>query len=594
MNSNSLVFPGFGEVLKVARALKKNSYSNEIRIAFLRNSTLERIAPYLEYLLLLNQIKPTFYYSEYDNYFQEVLGESTGLAAFNPNLIIVSLDSRLELDSIFHDYNSLTKEAAKKCLESTREKVEKIVLGLRKKFNVPIILNGFELPCYPALGLHDSQNIHGQVNSIRLLNLELVSFCHSISGVFFLDLDLILQRSGGALGLDNRFWFIEKNPYNQRVLQELAKEYFVFIENFNGKLKKVLVIDLDNTIWGGIVGEDGLNGIKLGPTYPGSAFVDFQRGLLNLYKKGVLLAISTKNNMADVLDVIRNHPDMVLREEHFTVIKANWENKAKNIREIADEINVGLNSLVFIDDNPFEIELVRAEIPEVLSILMPKNCPTGYMAHLNSFPIFNSITLSEEDKSRPEMYRQETQRNAMRSDFSNVEEYLRSLEMNAFFYLNDHFNAPRVAQLCQKTNQFNLTTIRYLEVDINAMIDDPACDVIAVRLEDRFGDMGIIAAIVIRYTGSVGTIDSLMVSCRALGRNLESAMMAYVAALAESRRATDIQSEYRRTNKNSQVEKFYDKREFQCMSEEGASIKHYEVKTHVLKAALSPDYIKIS
>ena len=594
MNSKSVVFPEFGEILKVARALKKNLYPNGIKIAFLRNSTLERLVPYLEYMLLLNQIRPTFYFSEYDNYFQEVLGESNELTVFNPNVIIVSMDSRLELDAIFYDYTSLSQEDAKSHLESTRVKIESVILGLRKKFDVPIILNGFELPSYPTLGLLDAQNPRGQVSSIRLLNLELVSFCNNMKGVYFLDLDLVLQRSGGENSLDNRFWFIEKNPYSQKLLQELTIEYFHFIANFKGILKKVLVLDLDNTIWGGIVGEDGLNGVKLGHTYPGSAFVDFQRAILDIYRKGVLLAICSKNNMSDVLDVIRNHPDMVLREEHFTIIKANWENKVKNIREIADELNVGLNSLVFIDDNPFEVEAVKAEIPEVLSILMPKDNPTGYRIHLSLYPIFNFITLSDEDKSRSQMYRQETRRNVLRADFTNVDDYLRSLEMNAYFNLNDHFCSARVAQLCQRTNQFNLTTIRYSDVEITSMINDPACDVIAVRLEDRFGDMGVIGAVIIRYVDCVGSIDSLMVSCRALGRNLESAIVMYVGRLVETRGVIKVRAEYRPTNKNAQVEKFYDNNAFHLMSESAGTTKYYELETLVFKNQSSPDYIKIS
>lgn len=589
----SRAFPIFNEILKKNRESKKKNYSNEIKIAFLRNSTVERVIPFLEFLLFSDGIKAVFYFSEYENYYQEILNPESGLNLFKPDLIFVSLDTRLELEEIYYDFNSLESQSVQSKLLETKNKIEKIIDGIKKNHQVPIVLHGFEIPFYPSLGLYDSQNIRGQLNSIRRLNLDLVDFCSKLSGLYFLDLELVLSRAGGPAELDHRFWYTEKNPYSHTALKELAKEYFSFIQNFKGKMKKCLIVDLDNTLWGGIIGEDGFNGIKLGNSYPGSAFIDFQRSILNLYKRGIILAICSKNNLEDVLEVLKNHPDMVLREHHFAIIKANWNNKAQNIRDIATELNIGLDSLVFIDDNPFEVNLVQSEIPEVMSLLLPKENPTNYKSYFEKLFIFNGLTLSEEDKNRSEMYRQETKRKSVQTEFSNVDDYLKSLEMKVTFSINQSFTASRVAQLSQRTNQFNLTTIRYNDEDIQSLIDSPDADVLAVKLEDRFGDLGIIGAAILKYHESSAVIDSLMISCRALGRGVEDAIAAFIYRKVYERGKIVIQSEYRSTNKNSQVKNFYDKRMFELLSSD-ETFRTYSVQTAVALTFKIPEYISIS
>jgi FkbH-like protein len=593
METLSKTFPPFNEVMKKVRELKKKEYKAQIKIAVLRNSTLERVVPFLEYLLLGEGIKPDFYFSEYDNYYQELLNPNGGLKKFAPDIIILSLDSRMELSEIFDEYNSLNKEDVASKIDETKEKIEKILGNIKNEYKIPVILHGFEVPAYPSLSLYDSQNIHGQVNSVRRLNLNLVELCNIIPGTYFLDMDLVLNRAGGSNEIDNRFWHLEKNPYTHNVLKEIAREHSAFILSLRGKIKKCLIVDLDNTLWGGIIGEDGFDGIKLGNTYPGSAFVEFQQAIFNLYKRGIILGICSKNNEADILEVLKNHPDMVLKENHFSIMKVNWNNKAQNIKEIAKELNIGLDSIVFVDDNPFEINLIQTEVPEVTSILMPKENPTSYRSFFEKLNLFNTLTFSEEDKSRSDMYRQDVKRKSVQVDFTNVEDYLKSLEMKLTFYKNDHFIVSRVSQLSQRTNQFNLTTIRYSEEDIQAMVNGQNADVIAIKLEDRFGDLGIIGAAILKYDHQSALIDSLMISCRALGRNIEDAIMNYLYSTAQKRNMPVIRSEFRPTNKNSQVQEFYDKRMFKVI-EGTESAKKYEISTGVALGLETPSYIHIA
>jgi FkbH-like protein len=585
-------FPTHNELLKKIRELQAREYESQIKIAILRNSTLEGIVPFLSYLLLVEGINPVFYFSDYNNYYQELLSAESNLIKFSPDIIFLSFDTRIELRKFIYEFTSLSNKDIFSLFDGTKENIKNILKNIKDKFKVPIILNGFEVPAYPSLSLFDSQNSNGQVNSIRKLNLDLVEISNNFNGVYFLDIDLVLARAGGINAFDYRFWYLQKNPYSRNALAEISKEYVAFILSMRGKPKKCLVVDLDDTLWGGIIGEDGFDGIKLGNSYPGSAFVDFQHSILNLYKRGIFICICSKNNEADVLDVIRNHPDMVLRESNFSIIKVNWISKSKNIKEIAKELNISLDSIVFIDDSPFEINLIQTELPEVTSILLDRNNPSEYPLFFESLGLFNAISFSEEDRARSKMYLQEVKRKSIQVEYENLDEYLKSLKMKVTFFENDHFTTSRIFQLSQRTNQFNVTTIRYSEEDIKEFINDSNIDVIAIKLEDKLGDLGVIGAVILKYSKKILFIDSLMISCRALGRNLENAIMKYIYDCARKRSIKFMAAELRFTNKNSQVHSFYESYGFQVI-EINESIKKYKISIEDLKANKFLNYIDI-
>jgi FkbH-like protein len=322
------------------------------------------------------------------------------------------------------------------------------------------------------------------------------------------------------------------------------------------------VLDCDNTLWGGVVGEDGIAGIKLGASAPGSGFVEFQAAILDLYHRGILLAINSKNNEADVLEVLEHHPQSLLRPRHFAAMRVNWNDKATNLREIAAQLNIGLDALVFADDNPVECRLVRERVPEVVTIELPSD-PSRYARLLRDLPYFDTLTLSDEDKRRTEMYRAEAQRSQLQASSGSMDEFLASLEMVLTLRAGDPFTTPRIAQLTQKTNQFNLTTRRYTEAEIEAAIADPRRTVVCAELTDTFDRSGIIAVAITHDEGDSGEgetiIDTLLMSCRVIARGVEHALIAHVASEARARGRRVLVGEFLPTAKNGQVAGLYER-----------------------------------
>jgi FkbH-like protein len=316
-------------------------------------------------------------------------------------------------------------------------------------------------------------------------------------------------------------------------------------------------------LWGGIIGEDGLPGIKLGKTHPGSAYYEFQQEILNLFNRGIILAVCSKNESEDVLQVFRNHPDMLLKEKHIAAFKVNWEDKPANLRRIAQELNIGLDSLVFVDDSQFEADLVRTALPEVEVIHLPENRAVEYKYILASCGLFDTLALSEEDKNRGAMYKAEAARKELLSTTTDMKTYLSSLEMQLEIRFPDTFSTPRVAQLTQKTNQFNLTTRRYSESNIREFLEASNSDVILLKVRDKFGDYGIVGACILRYDEVTALIDSFLLSCRVIGRGVEEAFLAEALKLAAQKNCQIVVGEYYASAKNAQVKDFYVKQGFQ-------------------------------
>jgi FkbH-like protein len=309
-----------------------------------------------------------------------------------------------------------------------------------------------------------------------------------------------------------------------------------------------------------------MDGIKLGGTYPGSCYEAFQREILNLNDRGVILALCSKNNEEDVRDVLRSHPDMLLREKHFATWQINWNDKVTNLRKIAERLNIGLDALVFADDGRFECDFVRENLPQV-EVLHLGNEPSAYARLLNSEAHFDSLTLSHEDGVRTQMYQAEAQRQELQESAASLPEYLARLQMVATLGAADDITIPRIAQLTQKTNQFNLTTRRYSESDIRAFSVDPAVEVLYMRLRDRVSDLGLVGVAILKYEARVAQIDTLLLSCRALGRGAEECLLAHCLKSAGARGVARVLGSYSRTSKNAQVADFYSRCGFARVSQ---------------------------
>jgi FkbH-like protein len=347
---------------------------------------------------------------------------------------------------------------------------------------------------------------------------------------------------------------------------DLAREWLRLIHPLSGKVAKVLALDLDNTLWGGVIGEDGLDGIKLGHEYPGAAYLELQRVILDLRDRGVLLAICSKNNPRDALEVFERHPHMLLKQEHFAALKINWEDKASNLRAIARDLNLGSDSIAFFDDNPAEREFVRAHAPEVMVLDFPSE-PTKLAETLRSAAVFERLTLSSEDRERSRYYAQDRQRAELEASSSSLEDFYRSLELVVELSPVADGTLARTAQLTQKTNQFNLTTRRYGEPEIAALRNDPGVDVLTVRTSDRFGDNGLVGVAIVKRSEDAAELDTLLLSCRVIGRTIETALLAHVIESERARGATRLLGKFVATKKNGPARDFFPKHGFRCLCE---------------------------
>ena len=377
-------------------------------------------------------------------------------------------------------------------------------------------------------------------------------------GIPILEIAEIARNMGRDKFYSRRMWYLGSIPFSMSGEKAIAEEISRAWNAIKGNRKKCLVLDLDNTLWGGVIGEDGLYGIELSATKEGSRFMDFQKRIKDLKDQGVLLTIASKNNEEDALEAIREHPDMVLRQDDFVTIKANWEPKTINIQNIAKELNIGLDSLVFVDDSPIERELVKNALPEVHVPDFPKDT-----SMLESFAIeisrkyFPILKLTDEDLNKTNQYKVEQKRNEIRQKSISIEEYLESLEMKKTFRQIDETDVTRAAQLTQKTNQFNLTTRRYTESDIWNMKRSEDHQVWIGELEDKFGSYGKVILAIVKFEENAAIVDTFLMSCRVMGRNIEKDFLSEIEKEVSLKGKNRIIGAYISTTKNSVVKDFW-------------------------------------
>lgn len=583
----------FSEITKLVGSLDdKEGDWILLKIAFLRNITIDPIIPYIKFLCFKENIKADIYMGEYDNVIQDVMNAErrSTLYKFNPDIIIICLKLETLAGILVENFSDLnTKEINNEAIRIINY-IDNILQKIRKNSNITILLHNFEVPVYPSFGVLDYQDHSKQVNTIRKINFDLLDIVSKYTSTYIVDIDMLKSTIGYLNFIDNRYWNIAKAPYTREAFKIIAKEYIKFIRILKGKNKKCLVLDCDNTLWGGIIGEDGINKIKIGKTHPGSAYLEFQQAILNLYNRGILLAICSKNNVQDVLEVLEEHPDMILRKKHFVSMRINWNDKVSNLKGIAKELNIGLDSIVLIDDSEFEINLVKKLLPEVEAVQLPKD-PSSYRDLLNSSGLFDTLTFSEEDWMRNEMYRTEISRREAELQVTTLDDYYKYLEMVVTIKNVDEFSIPRISQLTQKTNQFNLTTKRYAESEIKKLAESKDTDVRYLHLKDRFGDSGIVGVVILKEQGKEVFIDTFLLSCRVIGRGIEEAFLKDCVNIAKKRGCESIIGIYIPTKKNGQVEDFYKNHSFSHIEKNSNGAKY----SFLLKKIYPdfPDYFKL-
>ena len=560
----------YGDIVNCVEKLDRTPDKREVfKISFFRNITIDLMVPYIKFLCYQDNIRPRIDLGNYDTIMQDITGSNGKTDYADSNLIIVCMYQRMAARKLYFNFSSLSDAEVEGETTGIIAYIDNVLSEIRRRTHAPILIHNFEIPVYPAFGILDYQHTNRQVNAFRRINQQIIASAGKHESVYVLDMDLLQSRHGSLHITDERFWHMARAPYSREGYFSIAREYMKFIRSLRGRRKKCLVLDCDNTLWGGIIGEDGLEGIQIGQTYPGSAFREFQEAILNLYNRGVLLALCSKNNPEDVEEVLDKHPDMVLRRKHFVSVRVNWGDKASNIKQIAKELDIGLDSLVFVDDNEFETNMVKSMVPEVNVLLLPKE-PAEYRRILEERGYFDCVFFSEEDKKRSEMYRAEAKRREAKEQFgaSSIEEYLKFLEMEVNIGRAGDFHVPRISQLTQRTNQFNLTTRRYAESDIKRFMEGVDSEVFYVSMKDRFGDNGVVGAAVMTYEGENAFVDVFLLSCRVIGRGIEDALLKVCVDEAIQRDCENIFGTYIPTKKNSLVAGFYDKHGFSMVEKE--------------------------
>jgi FkbH-like protein len=421
--------------------------------------------------------------------------------------------------------------------------------------------------------------------AIAMFNAAVAEEAATYPNVRFIDSDDILREIGRAAAVDFRFYFRGKALFTAVYLNELSRRVMSMSRAFGAVYYKAIVLDCDNSLWGGIIGEDLLSGIKIDPyDFPGNIFWRIQQELVALQQAGVLLCLCSKNNAADVDEVFRSHPHMVLKDDHVILKMVNWNDKPSNIREISKLLNIGLESIIFIDDSEFECSTVRAQLPEVRTCQVPKSLSDypALLSEIREWCLGSGIT--EESKAKTEQYRQRARAEGARQAFGSQEEFLASLDLRVEIFRDHLKSTPRISELTQKSNQFNVTTRRYSQSDIETLMVSADVTVYSLLVEDKFGSAGLTGVLIMRWDGAMAVVDSFLMSCRVIGRGVELCIWTQVLADARRHGCKTMRAEYLRTAKNSQVEDFFDRIGMRLVSQSDVR-RLYETPIHLIKPA---------
>jgi FkbH-like protein len=539
-----------------------------MKIAFLTSYNLDIFSKKFEKFLANNNPEHKIWWNSYGLHEQSVYDETSSLYKLNPDLIIIHYEIEWLLGDLIYDVLSLSELNREKFLEEVKTKINSLVKVLIEKLpKTKIVFENYIPRSFTSLGPLDTNIILGINEIVSSLNNYLLHLKNGLGEQLIIhNYAGLVSEHGRTNCFDTRLYRLAKNPFATSFYNNLFVHYTEIIDSISSPRKKCIVVDLDNTLWGGVVGQDGFDKIEIGGSGSGEAFVQFQKTLLNYYRKGIFLAVCSKNNYDDALEVIEKHPDMLLRKEYFSSLKINWIDKASNIKSIAQDLNIGTDSIVFLDDNPAECELVKQQMPEVEVINLTGD-PDNYIKQLLETNSLKTVSITEEDISRNIMHSADDKRKDFAQNFTNLDEYYKSLDMHGYIFVNDQSQISRIAQLTQKTNQFNLTTKRYSVEDIKKFMSDNLHRVYSLKLTDKFGDNGIVLVAIVNLKKSEWSIDSFLMSCRVIGRQAETALLNEIINDAIKENIFILKGEFIKTKKNAPAEEFYKNHEFELIND---------------------------
>lgn len=565
------------EYITLSRDLIKNKTFKNIRAALVSNFTIQGLAETLNILSHDQGVNLEGYTAPYNQYAQEILNTSSGLYSSRPDVIFLILDS----ESFLGDFNyfpyRLNETQRKEFITKKFEEFKEVLITLESKVKSKIIINTLLIPPYSSRGILEGKQPWGLRKCIMHFNDLLEDFSRAHSQVFTFDFNVFASKVGHTHLQNNKLKYLGDMKISPPSLVKLAFEYMSYILPLASIIKKCIVLDLDNTLWGGVIGEDGIGHIRLGPEKDGKPFLDFQKRILELSERGIILAINSRNNSDEVLEVMRNHKYMLLKEEHFACMKVNWQDKVTNMNEIANELNIGLESMIFIDDDSTQRELVKSLLPQVFVVDLPVDS-SEYAKSIEEMISFNTFSVTDEDLKRGNLYHAQLKRNVLQSEIKDLDSFIKSLGIKMKVIPAEKSNIPRIAQLTQKTNQFNLTTRRYQEEEIDRFSDSPSHIVECIEVYDNLGEYGITGVAIIRSAENnqekSWELDSFLLSCRILGKNLEFAFMQHIIDHAKKEGVRKIYGQFAPTNKNTSSEKFLNDCGFVFIGETNGTMKY--------------------
>ena len=547
----------YTEILTANKLLSQKINSPKYNIGILSNVIINSLKDILEYHCLKNNINPTIEIGNYDNITQD------SFTFKDKDLLIIFFDSLNIIESVDDFFESITPEFYDSFFLKCKNELDIIFKNLENTSSV--IINSFStsgLVSTPS-NILKFENLVNDLNSYLRDNLP--------KNFYIINIDKIFINSGLVNFIDYRFFHSSKAPYTIDFFKEYVAEIEYFLLKNNGKLKKAIIFDCDNTLWRGILGEDGIDKIDMGVfSKNGKYYNKVQRIITYLSHKGIIIGLCSKNNENDVLEVFKTHKDIFLKEENIVIHKINWNDKATNLKEIAKELNIGLDSIIFVDDSPFEINLIKEHLPEVITIQVPTNIylyPSFLLKYVYKY--FN-LDSTKDDLKKTVMYKEQFLRAQEKDKYVSIDQYLTSLEIEITIERDNINQVERLAQLTQKTNQFNLTTKRYTEVQMKNFILSKKYHVFSLTVKDKFGDNGITGLCIINQQnnskGDFLFIDTLLMSCRIIGRNIEFEFVNSIINYFKKFKITEVHSIYIPSNKNEQVKDFYEKINFKLIS----------------------------
>lgn len=572
----------YTEIIRCNNELKRNqeaAFLMPLNIVVLSNIMVHYFQNVFEYELRLGGLNPSITFGDYDNILQNSADGTTDRA----QTVVIFWELANLLDGLQYKIGTMTNTDI---LALTTKIKAEIDLTLKNLSAKPLVVfNKFSGTAFTATNLRS--------NKLDILAANLNEYVDKLkpSNVQIINLEQIFAQITVGASINFRDYYSSKSLYTVPFFKAYAEQIKPLFLSMQGKAKKALIFDCDNTLWKGILGEDGFDGIKMSAHNKATVYEEVQFIAKELSAKGIIIGLCSKNNFDDVEQVITNHPDFKLTNDEIIVKAVNWQDKVSNLKGIAQNLNIGLDSLVFVDDSDFEVNLVREQLPQVEVIQVPMKAIYMYPSLIRQvFRQFFNINETNEDFAKTQMYKMEMARKQEFHQFENIVDYLRSLDLQLDVFVNDTSLAPRLAQMTQKTNQFNLTTKRYTEQDILNFINNEA-SVIAFSVKDRFGESGITGMAILTYENAQADIDSLLMSCRILGRNVEYKFFDFIVNFVRENNVKLLTSYYLKTLKNTQVKDFYDRLGFEILrgTEEE---RFYSIDTSIYQLK-NLDYIKL-